>query len=179
MKSETIDVRERNAWINTQCKFRCNIHMQFINNWNHDKFPTLGIPNNVYGYVPEVVQSSSLITAWRIQAESMWGLTLQLARSPSPPAQTMLVVTRLPHQSFLEQLSWLTTGRRACWRASARGPPAGYKDGTPFQIHRRTLNGEHCWGLLTVRLPSNVRCPWYGGLLFNIGQLLFNLFLNR
>lgn len=51
-------------------------------------------------------------------------LTLQLASLPSPPAQTMLLVTRLPHQSYLLQVSWLTTGRRACCRMSAIGPPA-------------------------------------------------------
>lgn len=52
------------------------------------------------------------------------GLTLQLASTPSPPAQIMLSVTRLPHQSPLEQVEWPTTGRRACCRMSAMGPPA-------------------------------------------------------
>lgn len=51
-------------------------------------------------------------------------LTLQLASFPSPPAQTMLLVTRLPHQSPLVQVAWSTTGRRACCRMSAIGPPA-------------------------------------------------------
>lgn len=51
-------------------------------------------------------------------------LTLQLASTPSPPAQIMLLVTRVPHQSLLEQVEWPTTGRRACCRMSAMGPPA-------------------------------------------------------
>lgn len=51
-------------------------------------------------------------------------LTLQLARSPPPPAQIMLLVTRLPHQSDLVQVEWPTTGRKACCRTSAMGPPA-------------------------------------------------------
>lgn len=57
-------------------------------------------------------------------------LTLQLASWPSPPAQTMLVVTRVPHQSYLLQVSWPTMGRRACCRMSAIGPPAGEKKRT-------------------------------------------------
>lgn len=51
-------------------------------------------------------------------------LTLQLASSPSPPAQIMLVVTIVPHQSGLLQVECPTTGRRACCRISAMGPPA-------------------------------------------------------
>lgn len=51
-------------------------------------------------------------------------LTLQPATTPSPPAQTILVVTCEPHQSYLEQVAWSTTGRRACCRISAMGPPA-------------------------------------------------------
>jgi len=36
----------------------------------------------------------------------------------------MLLVTRLPHQSDLVQVELPTTGRRACCRMSAIGPPA-------------------------------------------------------
>lgn len=61
-----------------------------------------------------------------VKYKEKW-LTLQLASWPSPPAQTMLLVTRLPHQSYLLQVSWPTTGRRACCRTSAIGPPAWEK----------------------------------------------------
>ncbi|TNN76580.1 hypothetical protein EYF80_013230 [Liparis tanakae] len=44
------------------------------------------------------------------------------AVTPSPPAQTILSVARTLHQSGREQVSWPTTGRRACCRTSA-GPP--------------------------------------------------------
>lgn len=52
-------------------------------------------------------------------------LTLQLDSWPSPPAQTIFSVTKLPHQSGLLQVAWSTMGSRACCRISARGPPAG------------------------------------------------------
>lgn len=51
-------------------------------------------------------------------------LTLQLASTPVPPAQIILSVTRLPHQSDLVQVGMPTTGRWACCRMSAMGPPA-------------------------------------------------------
>lgn len=54
-------------------------------------------------------------------------LTLQPATTPSPPAQTMVSFTWEPHQSYLVQVAWSTTGRRACCRMSAMGPPAGWK----------------------------------------------------
>lgn len=55
-------------------------------------------------------------------------LTLHPATMPSPPAHTILSVARTLHQSSCEQVSWSTTGRRACWRTSAGGPSAADED---------------------------------------------------
>lgn len=54
-------------------------------------------------------------------------LTLQPDTTPSPPAQTMVSFTWKPHQSGLVQVAWSTTGRRACCRMSAMGPPAVWR----------------------------------------------------
>lgn len=51
-------------------------------------------------------------------------LTLHPPTIPSPPAQTMLVLTAIPHQSRREQVAWSATGISACCRLSAMGPPA-------------------------------------------------------
>lgn len=55
-------------------------------------------------------------------------LTLHPATMPSPPAHTIFSVARTLHQSFCEQVSWCTTGRRACWRTCACGPSAADED---------------------------------------------------
>lgn len=67
-------------------------------------------------------------------------LTLHPAEMPSPPAQTILSVTRMPHQLSCEQVSWSTTGRRTCCRTSACCPSAVDEDTCknlyePLRVH--------------------------------------------
>ena len=52
------------------------------------------------------------------------GLTLHPA-SMEPPAQTMEVLTVLPHQPLLVQVWWSIRGRWACFSWLERDPPAG------------------------------------------------------
>lgn len=109
------------------------------------------------------------------------------ATTPSPPAQTMVVLTAIPHQSSWEQVAWSATGIKACCSLSAMGPPAetGRQSLLPSSICRTLAICQICFSvyppappiIINYRVNSpNLKKPHACKLLPSI-TVLFGLFV--